>query len=434
MLKIHVGNSYSRIEGLDSKTHAHLKKLLSYEVDPQAAYYMGGHRPRVKYLIDAKGSFPTGLLRRVERFLVQVGLSFAVNRPNAPIDRVGLEPDFGSIVPYPDQQAAVTVAVSARGGILSLPTGSGKSLVIALLIERLDVRTLVVVPNLELKRQLSESLEEIFGRTPHIRVENIDSKALQSLKDFDALVIDECHHAAASTYQKLNKTAWAGISRRYCLTATPFRNQENEQLLFEGICGEVLYRLTYADAVKRGYIVPVEAYFVESPKKETDAYTWAQVYKELVVNNEERNAIIADLLLTLKEADKSALCLVKEIAHGEILSTLTGIPFANGKDEDSREFIKDFSSNRLRALIATTGVVGEGVDTKPCEYVIIAGLGKAKSAFQQQVGRAVRRFGDKESAKVLIIADKSHKFTLRHFREQAKILLQEYGAKPVLLE
>ncbi len=177
-------------------------------------------------------------------------------------------------------------------------------------------------------------------------------------------------------------------------------------------------RITYADARDRGYILPVEAYYISLPKQPTDAYTWAQVYSELVVNNEYRNALIANLLLSL--TDKYALCLVKEIKHGEILAEMTGIPFANGQTEGSSQLIKDLCSGKIKRLIATTGVCAEGVDTVPVEYVIVAGLGKAKSAFMQLVGRAVRPHPTKESAKVIIFKDGSHKFTLRHYRAQIK--------------
>jgi superfamily II DNA or RNA helicase len=112
---------------------------------------------------------------------------------------------------------------------------------------------------------------------------------------------------------------------------------------------------------------------------------------------------------------------------------MTGIPFANGQDEESRDFIRQFNSGGIKALIGTTGVLGEGVDTKPCEIVIIACLGKAKSAFMQQVGRAVRTYPGKESAKVVIIKDASHKFLSRHYAAQVAILKEEYGVTPQLI-
>ena len=110
------------------------------------------------------------------------------------------------------------------------------------------------------------------------------------------------------------------------------------------------------------------------------------------------------------------------------------MPFANGQVEETRYYITLFNEKELPCLIGTTGILGEGVDTKPCEYVIVAGLGKAKSAFMQQIGRGVRVYPGKESCKIVIFRDTSHKFTLRHYREQCKVLKEEFGIVPLKLE
>ena len=175
----------------------------------------------------------------------------------------------------------------------------------------------------------------------------------------------------------------------------------------------------------------MEAYYLEVPKTVTEAFTWAQVYSELVVNNDKRNDMICYLALSLSVP---TLILVKEVAHGELLSHQSGIAFANGKDEESRRYIQDFNSGTIKKLIGTEGIIGEGVDTKPCEFVIIAGLGKAKSALLQKVGRCVRNDGVKESGKVILFRDTSHKFTLKHFNEQRKIIKEYYGVTATKIE
>jgi superfamily II DNA or RNA helicase len=125
---------------------------------------------------------------------------------------------------------------------------------------------------------------------------------------------------------------------------------------------------------------------------------------------------------------------VKEVKHGYAIQEIFNAPFANGQDDITRAYIGAFNKGEVKGLIGTTGILGEGVDTKPCEYVIIAGLGKAKSAFMQQIGRAVRTYPGKESAKIILFRDASHRFTLRHYRAQAKILKEEYGVTPIKLE
>lgn len=336
------------------------------------------------------------------------------------------------ITPYPEQLEAVRVARKYGRGGVEMITGSGKSITMALLINEFQLKTLVIVPNLELKQQLSDTFIKCFGSLDNITVENIDSPSLYDKTDYDMLIIDECHHAGAKTYRKLNKKAWSKIYHRFFFTATYFRNQEEEALLFEAIAGEMIYKLDYIEAITKGYIVPVESFYVDVPKQNVEGYSWPEVYGELVVNNTMRNAMIATLLQQLTE--KYTLCLVKEIAHGNTLSEMTGLPFASGADDSSREYIKEFKEGRVKQLIATEGLLGEGVDTQPCEYVVITGLGKAKSAFMQKVGRAVRNYPGKETAKVIVFRDVSHKWTKAHFNTQKKILIDEYSSTPVKLK
>lgn len=428
--KIIVENSYSRVVDIDNDTLSFLRKELSYKDDPSKAFY-SPYGPKTYYLIDKRGVFLTGLLERVQDLLSSYGILDKRVRPLVNFK----SPTAPGVSLYPAQEEAIKRAQTHHQGIISMPTGSGKSIAIGALIRQFNLKTLIVVPNLELKKQLQETVNRFSHKNQVVDVYNIDSTALQTTKSkYDLLIVDEAHHSAAKTYQKLNKGLWSNIYYRYYFTATPFRNQKSEQLLFEGMTGSLIYNLTYKDAINSKYIVPVEAYSIKCDKIPNEFRAWPQVYSGLVVNNDVRNLQISSILKDLIKNKKSVLCLVKEIKHGEILSELTDVPFANGQDDESRPLIKDFAEGRIRGLIGTSGIIGEGVDTKSCEYVIIAGLGKAKSAFMQQVGRAVRKYPGKESAKVIIFNDSSHKFTKSHFGVQKKILLDEFGVVPVTLE
>lgn len=422
MIILTIHNSYSNICGMNAQQEKQVRAALTYTLDSKANFFSGGFGPRKKCLLDKKGNFPTGLLHRLP--------PWAITFSDIRIKPVSQPQGFimkGN--PYQWQVSAVKAAEKAGRGIISAPTGTGKSMAMMLLVLRLNVKTLIVVPSLEIKRQLKEAIN-----LPNVTIENIDSKALQAVQGFDCLIIDEAHHVAAKTYQKLNKLMWSGIYYRFFFTATPFRNDTDETLLFESIAGHVIYKLDYQEAIRNRYIVPVEAYYIESPKQKTDAYSYQEVYKDLVVKNTAKNFLIAGMLARLHAAGKSTLCLVREVAHGKALAELTGLPFVHGMDEDSRKYIKGFNSGVHKVLIGTTGILGEGIDTKPCEYVLIAGGGKAKSQFMQAVGRCLRTFSGKDSGKIILIKDASHKYLSRHFAAQKAILKLEYGIIPIRLE
>lgn len=428
---LEIGNSECRISDVDSAMMSKLKDVLSYTTAPAMNFYTKTFSSQKRTLLSKQGMFPTGLLPRLSVYLESINV-----KPTTKDLRIQPRPIDGypwakfDYEPYDTQNKAALAAWHHTRGVIVAPTGLGKSTIVALIIKMVQVKTLVIVPNLELKRQLSASLKLAFGTLEHIVIENIDSPRLNKLKDFDALIIDEFHHSAAKTYRKLNKTAWSGIFYKFGLTATPFRSQDSENILLESVLSNVIYEIRYQDAVKAGQIVPMEAYYYDLPKQSVKGHTWAQVYNELVVNNKPRNLLIADIMTNLHAGKHSALVLVREIAHGDALVTLTGAPFANGQDESKTDLIDWFNLRKFNVLIGTTGVLGEGVDTKPAEYVVIAGLGKSRNAFCQQIGRGFRVYPGKGSCKIVLFRDPSHRWTKEHFKAQCQILLEQFGVVP----
>lgn len=440
-MKLTIGNSLCRLEGLTVPEFKALRALLSYSEDPKKSYYGGGFKSNRRYLISKRGEFPTGLLYITKKWLSGKLYETVDTRVKPKCRRhSGWETLFipGSHpTPYPEQTNAALVAQQACRGIICGPTGTGKSLIIAQIIDTLMVPTLVVVPSVELKRQLTESLTKWFGPDVvggFVRVENVDALSMSPLNGCECVIIDEFHHSGAKTYRQLNQKAWGGVYYKIGLTATPFRSQDHERLLLESVLSQVIYRINYQDAVKNARIVPMEAYYVDLPPTPCESNNWQHVYSELVVKNMLRNRRILDMLTTLRGEGKATLCLVKEVQHALTLSEASGVPAVVGTDKESRINITRFNSGEIKQLIGTTGMIGEGVDTKPAEYVILAAGGKSKNAFMQQCGRGFRTYPGKESCKIIMFRDKSHKWLAKHFNECVKFLKDEYGVKPMKLE
>lgn len=441
MITLIIDNSYSRVTGLTDTQFKSLRKILSYTKPYNVFSPMTN---RAIPLIDKSGSFPTGL-----QYLVNGWLSTNVKTWSTKDNRIQPKPKalFGlpkfEHIPYKEQLEAADAVAKYKRTIISAITGSGKSLIAGLILYRLQLRALVVVPSLELKTQLTASMrtwfgEDKVGKGKDIWIENVQAlDPKKPIKGYDCVIIDEFHHSGAKSYRKLNKYAWKDIYYRVGLTSTPFRSNEDERLLLESVLSSIGYRIPYSKAVALKKIVPVEAFYVELPKVEVEGYTWNEVYNELVVHNHHRNGIIASILGSLDAGNKSTLCLVKEINHGaNIAAGPTGPDwyFANGVDEDSTYYLKLFNQGKLKTLVATQGYCGEGCDTKPAEYLILAGLGKSKNQFIQAIGRVLRTYPGKETGKVILFLDKSHKYTKAHFKAQCKILLDEYGVKPIKLD
>lgn len=455
-LTLRIGNSSSTVLNYSTSQFNALREALSYTETKKSKW--SGYGSVRKYLVDRKGNFPTGLLYLVEETLSEAGWRYETQdtRVMPQIGRykpASLFLESFSMLPRPEQAEAVNAALAASRGIVVAPTGTGKSLIAAMMLDAFQVKSLVVVPSLELKRQFTEGLQEYFGGNlagPLIRgeprhlitVENIDQLSpMKPLTGVDLVLIDEFHHSAAKSYRELNMKAWDTVYFKFGLTATPFRSKDEERLLLESVLSKVIYKLDYETAVSKNYITPMEVYSVDLPpiKFEGSQDNWHNVYKKLVVDREDRNEKICDMIEALVSQDKATLVLVKQVEHAKKLQYLlkargVDVPIACGENDDgvNKKLIEDFNDRKEPCLIGTS-VIGEGIDTRPTEYIILAGGGKSKPAFMQQLGRGFRRFANKESCKIIMFNDQSHKWLLEHHKQCCKYLRQEYGLEPAKL-
>lgn len=463
MITITVGNSASKITGLNTQQFNKLKKILCYRdttklVQRLVVSEKTGKPVRkrvypIKYLIGKNGAYPTGLHYLVQLFIKNNNLQCHItdNRKLPTLKQLSKETLFKNKLktPYPEQLEAAEACLKHGRGIISAPTGIGKSFICELIIEKLQVKTLVVVPTLILKEQLTNSLREAFGDDlagpmingkciSFITVENIDQLTNSKIKPaVDCIIVDEFHHSGASSYRKLNYKQWDDVYFKFGLTATPFRSSSSEKILLESVLSKVIYKISYATAVEKGYIVPMEAYYVELPKIKVTGATYDEVYKELVVGRQDRNETIIDMIENLYEQKISTLVLVNHIEHGEILRLMAlernlFIPLAQGSNEDNDALIEAFNARKVNVMIAT-GVIGEGVDTKPCEYVILAAGGKSRNQFYQRIGRGFRKYPGKESVKVILFKDPSNRWISAHAKECIKYLLDDFNIEPTKL-
>ena len=141
---------------------------------------------------------------------------------------------------------------NGKRGVVSLPTGAGKTYIAILLIADMQRPTLVHVPTIDLMNQWYTVLKEHFGQEVglygggHHELKNLTVTTYQSAvmhtphygNQFGFAIFDECHHLPGDQYQ------YAAISSiapfRLGLTATPERVDGKENRLYE-LVGECCY-------------------------------------------------------------------------------------------------------------------------------------------------------------------------------------------------
>lgn len=156
-------------------------------------------------------------------------------------------------------------------GVIVLPTGAGKTVVALMAIARLKLRTLIVVPTIELLYQWRAAVIERLKVAPKhvgvvgdgrkewrpITVVTYASAAMPNapLADIGLLICDEAHHLPSPSYATIALRANAPY--RLGLTATPERSDGTTRALYE-LLGPVVYRKAPADLSAEGYIAQYE--------------------------------------------------------------------------------------------------------------------------------------------------------------------------------
>ena len=126
--------------------------------------------------------------------------------------------------PYQYEAVAALLAATARGvhrPLLVLPTGTGKTIVFALLVQRRGGRSLILAHRDELIQQAVDKLhlvdptlplgvvqaarDEHTAPTVVASVQTLSRRArlARLVPDFQTIVIDEAHHAPAPTYRRI---------------------------------------------------------------------------------------------------------------------------------------------------------------------------------------------------------------------------------------
>lgn len=154
--------------------------------------------------------------------------------------------------PFDFQAEALNAWKQSKRGQAVLPTGTGKSYLSALIIEKIQRSTLILAPTIDLILQWQKNLEQWFqcpvgllgggsSTIEDLTVSTYDSARIYAEtigNRFCLLIFDECHHLPSPAYSMMAQSYIAPY--RLGLTATPSIEPERQQLL-DDLIGPVVY-------------------------------------------------------------------------------------------------------------------------------------------------------------------------------------------------
>lgn len=314
----------------------------------------------------------------------------------------------------------------ARRIMLQLATGGGKTVLfsaIALDLIKRGYKVLILAHRTELIVQAAEKLGAIAagveigiikaGYKPNYHAP-IQVASVQSLKrrlhhlnpnEFGLVIIDEAHHATATTYRHI--LDHFPESYQLGVTATPIRtNGEGFADLFDDlICG-----VTVEELIKQGHLSPFKLYAAPNAMNTKGARTKQGDYssKDIAKLN-DIGTLAGDLLQTYRQYANGLSCVVfaVNVAHSQAIANrynAAGIPAkhldGNTPQGEREETLAAFRRGEIK-VISNVGLFTEGLDIPSLMAVQIARPTKSLSLWLQMIGRVLRIFEGKNHAIIL---------------------------------
>jgi superfamily II DNA or RNA helicase/HKD family nuclease len=341
--------------------------------------------------------------------------------------------------PYPHQQRMLDALMIERDrhdrhrNLVVAATGTGKTVVAALDYRQLcdrsgDLSLLFVAHRGEILRQSLATYRAVMrredfgelhgdgsvatGRHVFAMIQSLSADRLSAMNAdaFDVVVIDEFHHAAAASYDRLLSHLQPG--EMLGLTATP------ERLDGRDVTGwfdhRVAVELRLWEAIDQGFLVPFQ-YFGVADGTDLRQLTWrrggyaAEELSNLLTGDDIRVTklleAVRQIILDPGRMRALAFCVSKEHAHymarkfteaGLHSIALTGDDSGDVRDQG----LRDLKAGRLRCVFSVE-VLGEGVDVPDVDVVLLLRPTASATLFTQQLGRGLRRARGKHSLTVL---------------------------------
>lgn len=337
----------------------------------------------------------------------------------------------------PYQQEAVEKTLthfrkSNSSAVIVLPTGSGKSLVIAELARLARKKILVVTHVKELVEQNHEKYES-FGLKASIYSAGLKQKSLahqvtfasvQSLgknlnaldEEYSLIIIDECQRVSGdenTQYQKLishirsNNSALKVLG----LTATPYRLgmgfiyrfhyhgfvRGDQHAPFE----HCIFELPLRYMISNNYLTPpklidaaITHYDFDSLSKDAFGRFSEKDINQLLKENQRATKAIIDQVLTLSTDRTGVMIFASTIQHAqEIQSYLpsdeTALVIGDTHNAERDAIIRQFKEKQIKYLV-NVSVLTTGFDAPHVDFIAILRPTESVSLYQQIVGRGLR--------------------------------------------
>jgi len=309
---------------------------------------------------------------------------------------------------------------STDNALVILPTGSGKSVVIAKILEPLEGKTIVLQPSKEILEQNYEKFSN-YGKASiysasagEKRIDKVTFCTIGSVinkkhlfKGLENILIDECHlvNSDAGMYNEFIKAF--PNAKVLGLTATPYRLEQvstGPQLTFltrsiPRIFNRVLYYVQNDVLFNAGFLAQLEYYnfdVIDRSKLELNSSgtDFTQTSLRRYYKSIDMPSRIVKTATTILSKRKNILIFCSLIEEAKaVQKRIPGSAILTGetKKEERERILSQFKKGVIKCLI-NVGVLTTGFDYPALEAVLMARSTMSLSLYYQIVGRVMRIF------------------------------------------
>lgn len=332
------------------------------------------------------------------------------------LDAIEKDPRFAG------QSATVEAMLEEQQGLILRPPGSGKTQIACAFAAVCETRVLILVHTHDILKQWIDYIENcipemkgkvgvIRGKTCRIRqitvatVQTLNNSYLHKGKEWwaqwGALIADEGHHVAAPSWEAVINACPAFY--RFAFTASATR-ADGMHPSMRFIVGPVIAKQKFSSSVPL-VVIPKRTKFAEMYRGRHD---WTRLVTALV-ENRPRNRLIAKVADREIQEGNSVLVLSRRIEHlekiaEEMREDCAILAAARVSRQERDRILTAFRAGEIRCVLATQ-LADEALDVPRLNRVLLTHPGKHEGRIIQQIGRALRKFPDKDDAKVYDFVD-----------------------------
>ena len=347
----------------------------------------------------------------------------------------------------PEQEPAAQALFEEDIGVLSATTAFGKTVIGAWLIGQRKTNTLILVQSSALLEQWKSSLEQFLeirevlpeppkkrGRKKKLHLIGqigagkntksgiVDIAIMQSLfegearsvkefvEEYGMVIVDECHHVAAFTFESVLKAVKAKYV--YGLSATPIRKDGHHPIIFMQ-CGPIRYLVdAKGQANKRVFSHFVIPKFTRTRLPNADRIQ--DLYTGIATNSSRNELLIEDTLKLIQEGRTPILLTERKEHAAALASALSGklqnifLLVGSDKQKDKREklaALQNIPSTEAVVVVATGKYIGEGFDSPRLDTLLLAMPISWKGTLAQYAGRLHRNYEGKNEVRIYDYVD-----------------------------